>query len=81
MILTGRHRPDATQLLAAIKATASHRQTQIRSVRVAIGALGALRQTSWEAFVQRAELTGRVPVSYQAALDLVSALIDPILDG
>jgi hypothetical protein len=79
LVLARRHRPSDDALVAAIMATAAHRNVELRSVAEAVIALGELRQRSWEVMVERAGLTGRVPERYQAALDEVAALVDPLL--
>jgi hypothetical protein len=79
VVLARRHRPTDDELIAAITATAAHRQAELRPVAEAVRALGELRQRSWEVLVERAGLGGRVPEHYQAALDEVAALVDPLL--
>lgn len=77
--LTRRHHLDHTELIAAINATSTYRSATMRPVRRSIGQLGTLRQASWEAFLRRAELDTTLPASYQAALDEVCNLVDPLL--
>lgn len=79
VVLARRHRPSDNELLAAITATAAHRHTELRPVAEAVRSLGEVRQRSWEVLVERAGLVGRVPEQYQAALDEVMALVDPLL--
>ena len=74
-----RNRPSDDELIADITATAAHRHAELRSVTEAVKSLGELRQRSWEVFLERAGLIGRVPERYQAALDEVAALVDPLL--
>lgn len=79
VVLARLHRPSDDELIAAITATAAHRQTQLRPVAETVRSLGELRQRSWEVFVERAGLGGRVPARYRDALDEVAALVDPLL--
>lgn len=79
VVLARRHRPSDDELVAAITSTAAHRSVELRPVAEAVIALGELRQRTWEVFVERAGLTGRVPERYGAALDEVAALVDPLL--
>ena len=79
VMLARRHRPSDDELTAAITATAAHRHAERRPVAEAVKSLGELRQRSWDVFVERAGLIGRVPERYQAALDEVAALVDPLL--
>jgi predicted nucleotidyltransferase component of viral defense system len=79
LVLAQRHRPSDDELIAAITATAAHRTAELRPVAEAVRALGEMRQRSWEVFVKRAGLVGRVPEQYQAALDEVATLVDPLL--
>lgn len=79
VLLTRRHPIDREGLIAAVSATAAHRDATLRPVRRSIGQLGTLRQTAWEAFLRRSVLDGALPASYQAALDEVCELIDPLL--
>jgi predicted nucleotidyltransferase component of viral defense system len=79
VVLARRHRPSEDELVAALTATAAHRDVELRPVAQAVIALGELRQRSWEVFVERAGLVGRVPEQYQIALEEVAALVDPLL--
>jgi predicted nucleotidyltransferase component of viral defense system len=79
LVLARRHCPSDDELLAAITATAAHRKAELRPVADAARSLGELRQRSWEVFLERAGLVGRVPEQYQIALEEVAALVDPLL--
>ena len=79
VVLARRHRPDDDELAAAITATASYRDAHVQPIRDAVRELGALRQRSWETFVERAGLVGSVPENYTDALDEVATLVDPLL--
>ena len=79
VMLARRNRPSDGELIAAITATAAHRHAELRPVAEAVKSLGELRQRSWEVFLERAGLIGRVPERYQAALDEVATLVDPLL--
>ncbi|MFP5486850.1 MAG: nucleotidyl transferase AbiEii/AbiGii toxin family protein, partial [Acidimicrobiia bacterium] len=78
VVLARRHRPSDDELLAAIAATAAHRNVELRPIAEAVIALGELRQRSWAVFLERAGLDGRVPERYQIALEEVAALVDPL---
>lgn len=80
VVLARRYRPSNEELVAAIEATAAHRQAKVRFMGESVGALGVTRQRSWELFVQRAGLVGQVPDRYHSALNDVAALVDPLLD-
>jgi hypothetical protein len=80
VILARRHHLSDDELIAAIKATAAHRHTELRPVGEAVTTLGELRQRSWQLLLDRSGLVGRVPERYQVALDEVAARVDPLLE-
>lgn len=79
VVLARRQRPSDDDLVAAITATAAHRGVELRPIAEAVRSLGELRQRSLELLIERAGLTGRVPERYQAALEEVMAVVDPLL--
>lgn len=81
VMLCGRHAVDATDLLAAILATAEHRQQQISPLRDALRPLGERRQGDWAAFTGRSGLGDGLPASYTVVIEHVADFADPLLDG
>ena len=81
VMLCGRHAVDATDLLAAILATAEHRQQQISPLRDALRLLGERRQGDWAAFTGRSGLGDGLPASYTVVIEHVADFADPLLDG
>lgn len=81
VLLARRHRIDASELLAAIEATAAHRGSSLRPLGGLLDPLGPARQTSWSAFVARTGLSDLLPADYSTAIEEVRWFIDPILSG
>jgi hypothetical protein len=81
VVLSGRYQIAASELLAAMNATAEHRQIALRPLAPLLGALGDERQQAWSTFVAGAGLEEFVPSSYPEAIAMVAAFIDPLLGG
>jgi predicted nucleotidyltransferase component of viral defense system len=81
VLLTARNTVDAPQLSSAIAATAAYRHSVLQLLRETLVDLGALRQTDWARFVDRAGLQPAVPASYTEAIGLIVDFADPILAG
>lgn len=85
-LLTGRHEVSAKSLAAAILATATHRGSERRSLRLALGDLGSKRQRNWANYIERAGLRTTVPVDFNTAIEAIlhfseNILIDALTDG
>jgi len=81
VLLSRRHPVDAAELLAALRATAAHRGSTLRPLGGWLARLGALRQASWSAYIDRSGLAEVLPIDYEAAIAAVSFFVDPLLDG
>jgi hypothetical protein len=81
VVLSRRYRIAGSELLAAVNATADHRQVALRPLAVLLSGLGDERQRAWSTFIASAGLEGLVPSSYPDAIGLVAAFIDPLLGG
>ena len=81
MVLSRRYQMAASELLAAINATAGHRQAVLRPLAALLGGLGNERQHAWSTFIASASLEGLVPSRFLDAINLVAAFIDPLLGG
>ncbi len=79
VLLSRRHQIDASELLAALRATAAHRRSNLSPLTGLLDALGPARQTSWSAFVARTGLGDLLPADYSTAIEEVERFIDPIL--
>jgi len=56
VLLARRHPADAAELLAALRATAAHRESVLRPLAGWLDRLGPLRQASWSAYLDRSGL-------------------------
>ena len=81
VVLSRRYQIAASELLAAMNATAEHREAVLRPLAALLGGLGTERQQAWSTFIASAGLEGLVPGSYSDAINLVAMFIDPLLDG
>jgi predicted nucleotidyltransferase component of viral defense system len=81
VVLSRRYRISASELLAAVNATAEHRQVPLRPLAALLGGLGDERQQAWSTFITGAGLEGLVPSGYADAINMVAAFIDPLLRG
>jgi len=82
VVLSRRYQIAASELLAAMNATAEHREAVLRPLAALLGSLGTERQQAWSTFIASAGLEAAlVPVSYSDAINLVAMFIDPLLDG
>jgi hypothetical protein len=79
VLLTRRHQIDAGELTAAMRATAAHRESSLRSLAGLDRELGPARQASWRTYLDRAGLTELLPPSYADAIAEVAAFADPVL--
>ncbi|MGO9873443.1 MAG: nucleotidyl transferase AbiEii/AbiGii toxin family protein [Acidimicrobiia bacterium] len=79
VLLTSRHAIDGVTLSAAIRATAAHRQTEMRPLREVLVTLPSARQLDWERFVSRTGVDA--PATYTEAIARVAEFADPILAG
>ncbi|MPZ61034.1 MAG: hypothetical protein GEU93_07015 [Propionibacteriales bacterium] len=60
-LLTRRHDIDAQRLAAAVAATASHRQSELRPLAQALNTLAGTRQADWDRYVRRPASKTRSP--------------------
>jgi predicted nucleotidyltransferase component of viral defense system len=81
VVLSRRYQIAASELLAAMNATAEYREAVLRPLAALLGSLGTERQQAWSTFIASAGLEGLVPGSYSDAINLVAMFIDPLLDG
>jgi hypothetical protein len=81
VLLTQRHPIAASELLAALRATAQHRQSILRPLAGLAGRLGPARQSSWSAYLARNGLSGLLPADYIEAIAAVTLFTDPVLTG
>jgi predicted nucleotidyltransferase component of viral defense system len=81
VVLSRHYQIQASELLAAVNATAEHRQVALRPLAALLGALGDERQQAWFTFITAAGLEELVPSSYPDAINLVAAFIDPLFVG
>ncbi len=81
VVLSRRYQIAASELLAAMNATAEHREAVLRPLAALLGSLGTQRQQAWSTFIASAGLEGLVPSSYSDAINVVAMFIDPLLDG
>ncbi len=81
VLLTRRHRISGSEVLAALRATAAHRQSTLRPLAGLLDRLGPARQSSWTAYLARNGLTGMLPASYAGAIAAVVSFADPVLTG
>lgn len=80
-VLTRRHAVDAKTLSGALKATASHRDAELQSLRNTLVSLATVRQADWARFVKRSGLEHDLPASFAEAIEAVAGFADPILTG
>ena len=78
-VLTGRHVVEAETFAAALRATAGHRGSDLRSLRSALVNLASARTDGVGTVCVRAGLTEIVPASYADTIEAVAAFADPIL--
>lgn len=78
-LLTGRHVVDAERLATAVRATGTHRGSDLRPLRAVLVTLASSRQSDWERFVRRSGLAGAVPDDYARVISAVADFADPIL--
>ena len=69
--LSRRYQIEASEVLAAMNATAEHRQIALRPLAGLLGRLGDERQQAWSTFIAGAGHEEFVPSSYPDAIDLV----------
>jgi predicted nucleotidyltransferase component of viral defense system len=81
VVLSRRYQIQAFELLAAVNATAEHRQVALRPLAALLGGLGDERQQAWFTFVTGAGLEELVPSTYLDAINLVAAFFDPLAGG
>lgn len=81
VLLTRAHEVDASSLVAAIRATATHRRSQLRPVSEVLRTLARIRQPDWERFVGRSGLAAQLPKTYDEAIAAVARFADPVLSG
>lgn len=81
VVLSRRYQIQASELLAAVSATAEHRQVALRPLAPLLGGLGDERQQAWLTFVTGAGLEELVPSTYLDAINLVAAFFDPLAGG
>lgn len=81
VMLTRRHAVDAAELVAAVRATGAHRQSDLRPLRSVLVDLASERQRDWERFVSRSGLGNELPAAYAETIAAVADFADPILSG
>ena len=79
LLLAGRHDIDAARLSAAISATASFRQVELRPVSKTLLTLGRDRQREWQRLIARAGLEDLLPSDYTEAIRQVTVFGDPVI--
>jgi predicted nucleotidyltransferase component of viral defense system len=81
VILARRYSIRASELIAALRATAEHRQVALRPLATLLGGLGDERQQAWSTFISGSGIEEFVPSSYSDAINLVAAFSDPLVVG
>ena len=81
VLLTQRHRVAASELLAALQATARHRRSNLQPLAGLAGRLGPARQPSWSAYLDRNRFSRLLPADYTEAITMVAAFTDPVITG
>ncbi|MBM7791235.1 nucleotidyl transferase AbiEii/AbiGii toxin family protein [Tenggerimyces flavus] len=79
LLLIDQRPVDASQLAAAITATANHRGVTARSIASVLVTLADERQADWKRFLARSDLEQRLPGNSRTAVAHVAAFADPIL--
>lgn len=80
-VLTGRHEVDAEQLAAAIRATGTHRGSDLRPLRSVLVDLATARQPDWARFLARSGLDDAAPATLAEAVGAIAEFADPIIAG
>ncbi len=80
-VLTGRHEVDAEQLAAAIRATGTHRGSDLRPLRSVLVDLATSRQPDWTRFLARSGLDDAAPATLAEAIEAIAEFADPIIAG
>jgi predicted nucleotidyltransferase component of viral defense system len=81
VVLSRHHQIAASELLAAVTATAEHRHVALRPLAALLGGLGDERQQAWFTFIAGAGLEELATSSFADVINLVTAFIDPVLGG
>lgn len=79
--LTGRHEVDAEQLAAALRATGTHRGSELRPLRSVLVDLATARQPDWTRFLARSGLDNAAPETLAEAIRAIAEFADPIVAG
>jgi hypothetical protein len=80
-LLTRRHRIAAAPLLAAITASAQHRDVTLVPVADVLTTLATDRQGGWRSYSERGRPGRRRPPRFADVIAHVTAFADPILEG
>jgi Nucleotidyl transferase AbiEii toxin, Type IV TA system len=80
-VLTGRHEVDAEQVAAAIRATGTHRGSNLRPLRAVLVDLATARQPDWSRFLARSGLDDAAPATLAEAIQAIAEFADPIIAG
>lgn len=80
-VLTGRHEVDAERLAAAIRATGTHRGSDLRSLRSVFVDLATVRQPDWTRYLARSRLDDAAPATLAEAIEAIAEFADPIIGG
>ena len=81
LVLSGRYQVDASELVAALQATADHRQTTLRPLAGLVDGLGNDRQRSWSTFTVSTGMADSVPENYSTTIAFIVDFVDPLLSG
>ncbi len=71
-LLRKRHVVGAAALAAAVRATGTHRQSDLRPLQSVLVTLAGSRQADWERFVNRSGLATEVPADYAEAIAAIA---------
>lgn len=80
-LLTRRYPVNAQSLIAAIGATAAHRDVALKPIADVLVTLAIDRRTAWRRYLDRAGLHDQVPLALPLAIGDIIAFVDPILAG
>lgn len=80
-VLTGKHSVSHDVMYAALNATMTHRGVSVRPLSEAVGDLGALRQSAYNAFRGRLGPDGlELPATLTEIVTVACGFVDPLVD-
>lgn len=80
-LITAKHSISMAKMRAALIKTAAYRESELMPLSEALVDIAQLRQTDWERFVEKTQLTGILPATLAETIAPIHQFLGPVIAG